>query len=367
MLHSFRIPSLLLWLTASALFAQSPSPSPAPSATVKPSPIATPSPSVSAKAEDLINSLGPADVQAAISLLKTNFTKPDAVNEAELNRATLQGLLLRLGPGLMLLPDKASLSLEVPAPFYAEIIDGHVGYLRLGAINTANLQAMDKKLAEFATKKVDALVVDLRASSGSDFNVAADFAKRFVPKGKALFTLRKQGKQDRAFSSDRDPAYQGLIVLLGDGDTAGGAEALAAAVRFYEKALVIGQATAGRAAEYSDLPLPSGKILRVAAAEVVAPDGRVLYPEGVKPDLPVEMSMADKRQIFQFSSDKGMIFFVSESERPHLNEAALIAGTNPELESGEQRRSRGQDRFVRDAVLQRALDLVTSLEIYQKR
>jgi hypothetical protein len=44
-----------------------------------------------------------------------------------------------------------------------------------------------------------------------------------------------------------------------------------------------------------------------------------------------------------------------------------MAGTNPELESAEQRRQRTQDRLPHDAVLQRALDLITSLEIYQKR
>jgi hypothetical protein len=54
--------------------------------------------------------------------------------------------------------------------------------------------------------------------------------------------------------------------------------------------------------------------------------------------------------------------------RPHLNEAALLAGTNPELEAAEQRRARAQVNLApRDSVLQRALDLVTSLEIYQKR
>jgi hypothetical protein len=138
-------------------------------------------------------------------------------------------------------------------------------------------------------------------------------------------------------------------------------------LRYHDKALVIGQATAGRAVEYSDLPLPSGKILRVAVAEAVAPDGQSLYPQGVKPDLPVEMSLVDKRQIFQVSMEKGLGPFVYENERPHLNEAALIAGTNPELESVDQRRTRALERLPRDAALQRALDLVTSLEIYQKR
>jgi hypothetical protein len=61
--------------------------------------------------------------------------------------------------------------------------------------------------------------------------------------------------------------------------------------------------------------------------------------------------------------------FVYETERPHLNEAALLAGTNPEVDAAEaQRRNRGREKQpTRDPVLQRALDLVTSLEIYQKR
>jgi len=214
------------------------------------------------------------------------------------------------------------------------------------------------------------VIVDLRASSTGDFAIAAEFAKRFCPKGKALFALRKPAaRQNRSFSSDRDPTFQGLIVALIDGDTTTGAEAVAADLRFYDKALLIGQPSAGRAVEYSDLPLPSGKIMRVASAEAALPDGQSLFPGGVKPDLPVEMSLTDKRQIFRLSSEKGMTPFVYETERPHLNEAALIAGTNPELDIPDaQRRNRARERQpARDSVLQRALDVVTSLEIYQKR
>ena len=360
-------------------FAQSPAPvqspaparSPTPSATKPPSK-ATPSPSPSATptTEDLINSLNPADLQAAITLLKNNFTNPDLITETELNRATLEGLLARLNHGLMLLPGSTTTLPE--SPFYAEVIDSHVGYLRLGSLTNANLQAMDKKLGEFADKKVDALVVDLRVSwLTNDFAAAAEFAKRFTVKGKPLFTMRKTGaRQERTFTSDRDPAYQGTMMILADTDTAGPAEVLAGVIRYYDKALIIGQTTAGRAVEYSDLPVPSGKILRVAVAEAVLPENRSIFPEGVKPDLPVEMSPVDKRQIFQGSVEKGMSPFIYEAERPHLNEAALIAGTNPELDAAEaaqQRRGHAPDRIPRDAVLQRAIDLVTSLAIYQKR
>ena len=157
--------------------------------------------------------------------------------------------------------------------------------------------------------------------------------------------------------------------MLTDAETSGGAEIIAAALRFYDKALLIGQATAGRAVEYSDLPLPSGKLLRVAASEALSADGHSLYPAGVKPDLPVEMSMVDKRYVFQLSMEKGLGPFIYEAERPHMNEAALIAGMNPELEAAEaQRRSRAREKQPsHDPVVQRAIDVVTSLEIYQKR
>jgi len=369
--------SLISFCLAINALAQTPPPNVVapgrPAASARSSGLASPSPSGSPTTEDLVNSLGSPDLQAVITLLKGNFTNPDAITDTELNRATVEGLIMRLPRGVMLLPARENATAETPTVFYSEIIGGHVGYVRVGSLSAANLQALDKGIANFAAKNVNALIVDLRASQATtDLPLAAEFAKRFCPKGKTLFTLRKPaGHQDRVFGSDRDPAFRGLVMVLTDGDTAGAAEAIAAGLRFYNKALLIGQVTAGRAAEYSDLSLPSGKILRVAVAEMVSPDGRPLFPEGTKPDLPVEMSIADKRQIFQLSGEKGMGPFVYEGARPHLNEAALLAGTNPEVEAAEaaqQRRGRAPEKPpAHDPVLQRALDVVTSLEVYQKR
>ena len=332
----------------------------------------TPSPAPPPTANSIIDSMDAADLQQAIQLLKANYISPEAVNDIELNRAMLSGVLARLGRGVMLLPERSAGAAEANNPFFGEIIDGHIGYLRFGALNAANLHALDATLHGFAGKKVDAVVVDLRASPATnDFALAADFAKRFCAKGKLLFTLRKSaGKQERAFTSDRDPSYRGLMIVLADGDTSGPAEAIAGVLRLYNKALIIGQATAGRAVEYSDLPLNDGRLLRVAVAEAVLPEGRPLFPGGLTPDVPVEMPATDKRLVFEQSLAKGMGPFVFENERPHMNEAALLAGRNPELEAMEaaQRRGRNQEKpLPRDPVLQRALDVVTSLAIYQQR
>jgi hypothetical protein len=369
----FLLVAFVIAVLGASLAAQSPAPTSAPQTGPKSPGQPTPSPSATPTVEDLVDSLGPADLQAFITLLKANFTKPDAITDTELNRATVEGLLVRLPRGITLLASKESVPPATSDAFYSELISGRTGYVRLGTLNSANLQALDKALSGFAAKKVNDLIVDLRAGSAtSDLSLATEFAKRFCPKGKPIFTVRKPtGRQDRVFSSDREPAFRGLLMVLADSDTNGVAEAIAAALRFYNKALVIGQPTAGRAAEYSDLPLPNGKSLRLAVAEMVSPEGRSLFPEGVKPDLPVEMSLSEKRQIFQSSSEKGMAPFIYETGRPHMSEAALLAGTNPELEAAEaaqQRRGRAPEKPPpHDPVLQRALDVVTSLEVYQKR
>ena len=369
----FLLAIFLICVLGANLAAQSPAPTSAGQTGPKSPPQPTPSPSATPTVEELVDSLGPADLQAFLTLLKSNFTDPDAITDTELNRATVEGLLARLPRGITLLAGKESVPAGASGAFYSELIAGRTGYGRLGSLNNANLQALDRALSGFAAKKVNDLIVDLRGSSAtSDLSLAADFAKRFCPKGKPIFTLRKPaGRQDRVFSSDREPIFRGLLMVLTDSDTSGAAEAIAAALRFYNKALIIGQPTAGRAAEYSDLLLPGSKILRIAVAAMISPDGRLLFPDGVTPDLPVEMSLAEKRQIFQSSSEKGMGPFIYDAGRPHMSEAALLAGTNPELEAAEaaqQRRGRAPEKPPpHDPVLQRALDVVTSLEVYQKR
>ena len=108
----------------------------------------------------------------------------------------------------------------------------------------------------------------------------------------------------------------------------------------------------------------------MAVSEAILPDGPKIFPSGLKPDLQVEMPVTDKREVFVQTREKGIGPFVFEAERPHLNEAALLSGRNPDLEAAEaaQRRGRAAERTtLRDPVLQRALDVVTSIGIYQRR
>src|SRR5438105_1293474 len=129
--------AVLGWGAVVSLSAQPPakaSPSPPPASSP---PSVSPTPTT----RSLIDSMDSADLKEAIQLLKNNYIKPETLNETELSRAAFEGILTRLGRGVILLANANEEPSEPPAPFYGDILEGHVGYLRLGALNKANLDA----------------------------------------------------------------------------------------------------------------------------------------------------------------------------------------------------------------------------------
>lgn len=360
-----------LLITSSAL-AQQPSPAStaAPGASPSSTPTASPSPSAAPAAlstEEIINTLSDQQLSQAIQSLRGAFLDPARTDDKELRRATLEGLIDRLSPGVLVTTEAATKQ-ATPAPaFLAEILDSRIGYVRLGALTRETLTQFDAALTSFRAKPLQAVILDLRGEPRSaDFELAADFARRFCAKGKVLFSVQKpSAKQERILTSNQDPVFSGLLVVLTDKNTAGAAEALAATLRANANAMIVGATTRGEAVEFSDIPLGDGKILRVAVAEVTLPGGAAIFPDGVKPDIAAALSLETQARIFALAKEKGVSQFVFETERPHMNEAALVANTNPEIDPAVLRR--GDRDALWDTVLQRAVDLVTAISFYNTR
>jgi C-terminal processing protease CtpA/Prc len=233
----------------------------------------------------------------------------------------------------------------------------------------AHIAQLDTTLNEFAEKNVSALILDLRATpAGSEFEQGAEVCKRFTPKGKVLFTVRKPNvREEQILTSKDDPKYGGLLVALVDADTSGAAEIIAAVLRTHARAMIIGQRTRGEAVEFAEFALPSGKLLRVAVAEAALPDSAPVFPGGVKPDISVEVT--NTAAVLKEELEHGIAPLVAESERLKMNEAALVSGRNPELEAlQEAQANKGEKNKapLRDVVLQRALDFITTITLYQK-
>ncbi len=310
-------------------------------------------------ASERLESLDAEQMKQAIDALRQSHVRGSSVDETALTRATLRGLLEGLAPGAELTGETATTAPE--APFRSEILDGRAGYVRLGALQSENMAQLDAALRGFAASKVHGVVLDLRATPDSaDFAMAAQVAGRFCPPGTALFSLTgPAASAPRDFTAAGDPLYRGVLVVLIDENTSGAAEALAATLRWNAKALLVGARSSGRCVEFTVKPLGAGNNLRLATAEVRVA-GQPIYPRGLRPDIEISQDPEVRATILSEALEKGMATFVFEPERSQLNEAALVAGTNPEIDA--EISSGG----LIDRPLQRAVDLVTAVRLFRK-
>ena len=288
-----------------------------------------------------LDSLDTEQLQKAIDALRQGHVRGASVDETALRRATLRGLLEGLAPGAELTGESTAAAAD--APFRSEVLDGRAGYIRLGALRTENVAQLDAALSEFAEQKVHGVVLE-----------------RFCAPGTALFSLVAPAPTAaRDFVASGDPLYRGELVVLIDEDTSGAAEALAATLRWNARALLVGMRSSGRCVEFTLLPLGGGQNLRLAAAEARIA-GQSVYPRGLRPDIEVPQDPEAREVILSEALEKGMALFVFEQERAQLNEAALVAGTNPEIDRASP------PAGLVDRPLQRAVDLVTAVRFFRK-
>lgn len=311
-----------------------------------------------------VDALDEAQVQKALEAVRANFLSTEQLDKAS-QRALLQGLIESFGPGVSIVEADAKPEKPEEFPFLAEILDGNAGYIRPGNLDSAASAQMDSALKNFAEKPVGAVILDLRGiPGGPGLDGVADFARRFCPKGAVLFTVQKpNAKQERIVTNDAAPAFEGILVVLVDQDTRGAAEVLAATLRDNAKAMVVGAGTEGAAAEFGEFPIGGGRMVRVAVSQVAVPKSGALFPGGVTPDIAVRLDPDIRDEIFEKARTEGVSRFAFDVEPPRMNEAALVANTNPEIDGD---RSDKPESGLRDAVLQRALDLVTAIGFFKK-
>ncbi|MCB1095817.1 MAG: S41 family peptidase [Verrucomicrobiae bacterium] len=335
-----------------------------------------PEPKVAGEA-DLVETLNQASLQSAFQMLRQRYLERDVLSLDLLNRIALRGLLDHLGTGAELVPEKSSAapggSGEAELRLVSELLTNQVAYVRPASLGGDELKRFDSVLTGFQRSPAEALILDLRCPGGVDrFRNAADFASRFVATGVMLFRLERPGDDAGAqqFKSRNGLAWKKRTVVLVDGDTSPAGEVLAACLRSQLGSLIVGQVTVGRTAEYEEVPLGAGGLLRYAVAEVIVGEAdreEQTFRQGVLPDLECRLQREKKLSLFAASQKAGVRPLVYEVERQRLNEAALVAGRNPELENALPENVQLQESANHlDPVIQTALDVIAAAHRLQK-
>ena len=105
----------------------------------------------------------------------------------------------------------------------------------------------------------------------------------------------------------------------------------------------------------------------VAESEVQIAGLPLIFPGGLAPDVAVNVPQDVENQVLAQSDSGPLDPFITDEERPRLNEAALVNGTNPELDAfEEQEAGKTTKAQLRDECLQHAIDFLITLSLYKK-
>jgi hypothetical protein len=316
--------------------------------------------------------------QEVYDLLRANA---GGVGEAELNRAAVDGFLEKLSARAWVVDPAGRPILEsntVPISSSA-ILDENYGYIRVARVGPQLpgefVSALDKLAA---TNKLKGLVVDLRFAGGGDYAAAAAVADRFLASEQPLLDWG----QGVVKSTDKTNAFRLPVAVLVNQFTSGAAEALAAALRLTDVALLIGTNTAGQASMTKDFPLANGQTLRVAVSPVRAGNGVLV--ERLQPDIQVAVKPEDEREyfadVYRALTKSGLagaatnlmsLTVTNKAPRKRLNEAELVrmlrAGEN--LDDETAKAAPGAEAVkpvIADPALARALDLLKALAVVRR-
>ena len=315
----------------------------------------------------LVDTLDQAALQEAFRLLTNDYIQEEDLDALEVNRAALQGLLERLDFGAMLLSEKTRAERDSPFNFHHARAHETIAYVRFGRYTEEEIGKFDTALKEYqADKAITHLILDLRSPQAqAEFSIASRLLSRFRPPNELLFKIRRPGN-DRPTLFVSTPEAESCrleTILLVDRETGNVGEIIAAVLKRQSDYLIIGEKTPGLAVEYQDVPLGEDRILRYAIAEVVLEDDSSIFRTGIAPDLLTPTPLKAKADLFRAVDEgKSLTDFLVQKERPRMNEAALVAGTDPEIDYYlllSQNKPTPWDRPpLQDRALQQAVDLL---------
>jgi hypothetical protein len=320
-----------------------------------------------------VDALSIEETDAALDAIWRRTPEPAQRSPDSAKRAALEAYLKRLGPGTGLYAGTPAELTEAefpPLKFYSELLPGKIAYIRLGRFQSELVQRMESELRDFTQLGARHLILDLRATpAGGTLVDAAGLAGCFIGEGGPIFSVRTSAGTGAPIHGTRAPLVRLRVLLLTGPRTAGPVEAFAAALCVRAGATVLGSPTKGEAAEFEVVPLQNGHALRLPTKLAVVPEIPTLFPGGLQPDVPCTVSQeATDAALRQATGDGRVAPLLAETERPRLNEAALVAGRNPEMELWIQTQLQkkqatpSQVALEKDKALRLAVDFLIAVE-----
>jgi carboxyl-terminal processing protease len=183
--------------------------------------------------------------------------------------------------------ERAEVELDIVT--WARLPATSVAHLRISSFSQGASSDLAATLDQIQAQGAEALVLDLRNNPGGLLNQAVQVASYFLEGGAVLQVRDAEGEISEVPVEEDIQATALPMAVLINGGTASGAEVVTGALQDGERATVIGTTTFGAGTVLQEFELADGSVLLLAVEEWRTPQGRVIWQEGLEPDIEVTL------------------------------------------------------------------------------
>jgi carboxyl-terminal processing protease len=166
----------------------------------------------------------------------------------------------------------------------------NIAHIRISAFSNNVSIDLVKALEAAKSQGARGILLDLRNNPGGLLNEAVDVTSQFVNKGSVLQTKNAQGQINTIPVKSGGIATDIPLVVLINQGSASAAEITAGAIQDYGRAKLVGDKTFGTGTVLNQFHLPDGSAILLATELWLTPKGRVIWHQGIQPDVTVSLA-----------------------------------------------------------------------------
>ncbi len=184
--------------------------------------------------------------------------------------------------------------ITMPVVLY-KMMPGNVGYLRLLQFASNAHVNFAKAIQDLQRQNLKGLIIDLRNNPGGGLKETLNIANMFLRKGQKIASIKgRPGSRwgGEAWHSSNTNPLRFPVVVLTNGASASGAEMLTGALKYNNRATIIGQKTFGKGCGQTVLRVKSSNgnwFLKLTVFNYYLPNGECINKSGIEPNIPLEL------------------------------------------------------------------------------
>jgi len=158
------------------------------------------------------------------------------------------------------------------------MLDDTTGYIKIAQFVESTPKELDAAFSQLLVQGMNQLILDLRDNGGGALRAGIGVADRFIPAGKLIaFTKGRAPSANEQYIATRQNTLPLLpLIVMVNKSTASDAEIVAGAIQDWDRGLIVGQPTYGKALVQTEYPFQDGSALLLTTARYFTPLGRLI-------------------------------------------------------------------------------------------